>query len=83
MYIRSSPIILGWRTPRYCPTRRGPLHWLLRRGAAYFHAHGITKIERVTTDDVCELDARQVFIKPHCPWQNGKVERPNRTLQTE
>ena len=23
------------------------------------------------------------FIKPHCPWQNGKVERFNRTLQTE
>ena len=22
-------------------------------------------------------------IKPHCPWQNGKVERFNRTLQTE
>jgi transposase InsO family protein len=25
---------------------------------------------------------RQVFIKPHCPWQNGKVERLNQTLQT-
>ena len=25
----------------------------------------------------------QKFIKPHCPWQNGKVERFNRTLQTE
>ena len=24
---------------------------------------------------------RQLFIKPHCPWQNGKVERFNRTLQ--
>ena len=24
-----------------------------------------------------------VLIKPHCPWQNGKVERFNRTLQTE
>jgi transposase InsO family protein len=23
------------------------------------------------------------FIKPHCPWQNGKVERFNRTLATE
>ena len=29
------------------------------------------------------MGARQVFIKPHCPWQNGKVERLNRTLQTE
>ena len=26
---------------------------------------------------------RQVFIKPHCPWQNGKGERLNRTLQSE
>ena len=26
---------------------------------------------------------RQIFIKPHCPWTNGKVERFNRTLQTE
>jgi transposase InsO family protein len=24
-----------------------------------------------------------VLIRPHCPWQNGKVERFNRTLQTE
>lgn len=33
---------------------------------------------------VCSrLDARQVFIRPHCPWQNGKAERFNRTLTTE
>ncbi|GFG50832.1 hypothetical protein MAGR_22730 [Mycolicibacterium agri] len=39
---------------------------------------------RYSIRDVCaELGARQVFIKPHCPWQNGKVERLNRTLQTE
>ena len=25
----------------------------------------------------------QKFIKPHCPWTNGKVERLNRTLATE
>ena len=24
-----------------------------------------------------------LLIKPHCPWQNGKVERFNRTLQAE
>ena len=29
------------------------------------------------------LGATQKFIKPHCPWQNGKVERLNRTLATE
>lgn len=34
-------------------------------------------------DVIAELNAKQVFIKPHCPWQNGKVERLNRTLQTE
>lgn len=33
---------------------------------------------------VCaELGARQIFIKAHCPWQNGKVERLNRTMLTE
>lgn len=64
------------------------------RAAAYSAAHSITRIERIMTDDawayewslrevVARLGARQVFIKPHCPWQNGKVERLNRTLQTE
>jgi transposase InsO family protein len=66
----------------------------LTRAAQYFHAHGITRIERIMTDNawayryslrqVCaDLGTRQVFIKPHCPWQNGKVERLNRTLLTE
>lgn len=64
------------------------------RAAAYFAAHGITRIERIMTDNAwayryslrtiaAELGAKQVFIRPHCPWQNGKVERLNRTLQTE
>ena len=66
----------------------------LDRAAAYFAAHGITRIERVMTDNawayrwslrevITALGARQTFIKPHCPWQNGKVERLNRTLTTE
>ncbi len=66
----------------------------LARAAAYFAAHGIDRIERVMTDNawaykyslrwVCaSIGARQKFIKPHCPWQNGKVERLNRTLVTE
>ena len=66
----------------------------LRRAVEDFHRHGIATIECVMTDnawayryslrEVCaELGIRQVFIKPHCPWQNGKVERLNRTLQTE
>ena len=68
----------------------------LTRAAAHFAAHGITRIERVITYNafayrystafkaaVTALGARQKFIKPHCPWQNGKVERFNRTLATE
>ncbi|MCY4728932.1 IS481 family transposase [Nocardioides sp. STR2] len=68
----------------------------LRRAAAYFADKGISRIERVMTDNAfayrhsadmkracADLDAKQVFIKPHCPWQNGKVERLNRTLTTE
>lgn len=66
----------------------------LTRAVAYFHAHGIPRIERLMTDNawayrwslraVCaEFGIAQKFIKPHCPWQNGKVERLNRTLQTE
>ena len=66
----------------------------LTRAAAYFADCGIEKIERVMTDNawayrhsirtvVAQLGARQVFIRPHYPWQNGKVERFNRTLATE
>ncbi|CAQ00907.1 IS481-like element IS1121 family transposase [Clavibacter sepedonicus] len=68
----------------------------LTRAAAYFAGRGITRIERVITDNafayrhstvfknaVQDLGARQKFIRPHCPWQNGKVERFNRTLATE
>ena len=29
------------------------------------------------------LEAWHLLIRPHCPWQNGKVERLNRTLQRE
>jgi transposase InsO family protein len=35
------------------------------------------------TNVIADLGARHLFIKPHCPWQNGKVERFNRTLQVE
>jgi transposase InsO family protein len=39
---------------------------------------------RYSLREVCAtLHARQIFIKPHCPWQNGKAKRLNRTLQTE
>jgi transposase InsO family protein len=77
------------------PDEKGPTcAGFLTRAAGYFAAHGISRIERVMTDNawaykwslrqvVADLGARQLFIKPHCPWQNGKVERFNRTLQTE
>ena len=82
----------------YCevlPDEKGPTcAGFLTRAAAYFAARGITRIERIMTDnawayrwslrEVCaQLGARQIFIKPHCPWQNGKAERLNRTLTTE
>jgi transposase InsO family protein len=64
------------------------------RAIDYFAAHGITHINQLITDnawaykwslrEVCATPAiRQLFIKPHCPWQNGKVERLNRTLLVE
>lgn len=77
------------------PDEQGPTCAdFLERAIAYFAAHGITRIERLMTDNalayryslraVCaDHDIKQKFIKPHCPWQNGKVERLNRTLATE
>jgi transposase InsO family protein len=79
------------------PDEKGPTcAGFILRAAAYFAAFGITRIERVLTDnhwsyrrstDVADaigtLGATHKFIKPHCPWQNGKVERFNRTLQVE
>lgn len=79
------------------PDEKGPTcAAFLLRAAAYFATHGLTRIERVMTDnhfsykrsnDVANamsvLAAKHVFIRPHCPWQNGKVERYNRTLQVE
>jgi transposase InsO family protein len=68
----------------------------LLRAAAYFAVRGIPRIEEVITDNhlsykksyefrdaVAALGARHLFIKAHCPWQNGKVERFNRTLAAE
>jgi hypothetical protein len=68
----------------------------LLRAADYFARCGITTIKEVMTDNhfsykrsndmaeaIAALGAKHIFIKAHCPWQNGKVERLNRTLQTE
>ena len=67
----------------------------LHRAATWFHERGV-RIERVLTDNalayrrgrnwaaVCvALGIRRRFIKPGCPWTNGKAERLNRTLLTE
>ena len=67
----------------------------IKRAGEFFASHGIA-IERVMTDNhwsyknshavaavLADLGATHKFIRPHCPWQNGKVERFNRTLQTE
>jgi transposase InsO family protein len=60
-----------------------------------FAAHGIT-VSEVMTDNawnythtasmaalLAQAQIKHRLIRPHCPWQNGKVERFNRTLQTE
>ena len=77
------------------PDEKGPTcAAFLARAIAYFAEHGIARVERLMTDnawayryslrEVCAAHGiRQKFIRPHGPWQNGKVERLNRTLQTE
>lgn len=65
------------------------------RAIDFFADHGVT-IERLITDNAMAyrhgaklrellVDHRiaHKFIRPHCPWQNGKVERFNRTLASE
>jgi transposase InsO family protein len=74
------------------PTAAG----FLLRAAEFFASCGIPRIEAVMTDNhwsytksqaftdtLNTLGARHITIRPHCPWQNSKVERFNRTLQTE
>jgi transposase InsO family protein len=68
----------------------------LLRAASAFREAGIPAISEVMTDNaknyvrsrnfqdaLLVISARHVLIRPHCPWQNGKVERLNRTLQIE
>src|SRR5271169_6493125 len=79
------------------PDETGPTcAGFLERAAEFFATCGITRIWRVMTDNawsyrlshdfqaaLARLGARHLLIRPHCPWQNGKVERLNRTLQAE
>ncbi|TPW64023.1 IS481 family transposase [Schumannella sp. 10F1B-5-1] len=76
------------------PDEKGPTcAAFLLAAAAFFADHGIT-IRRVMTDNalnyrrsrdfqaaLATLDAKHVLTRPHSPWQNGKAERFNRTLQ--
>ena len=68
----------------------------LVRAAEFFKTVGIPTIGQVMTDNhwsytkshafieaLNTIGADHITIRPHCPWQNGKVERFNRTLQTE
>jgi len=68
----------------------------LIRAAEFFQTVGIPTISQVMTDNhwsytksyaftdaLDTIGADHITIRPHCPWQNGKVERFNRTLQTE
>lgn len=67
----------------------------LTRAAGFFAEHGIS-IRQVISDNalnytrsrdfadaIDSIGAQHITIKAHCPWQNGKVERFNRTVQTE
>jgi transposase InsO family protein len=68
----------------------------LHRAVQWFREqHGVT-VRRVLTDNalsyrrgnawaaVCSaLQVKRRFIKPFCPWTNGKAERFNRTLLTD
>ncbi|MFD3622990.1 IS481 family transposase, partial [Streptomyces sp. NPDC058676] len=68
----------------------------LRRAAAFFHAAGIDRIERVLTDNawpyrksfawqqaLADLGAAGKLTRAYRPQTNGKVERFNRTLLDE
>ena len=65
------------------------------RAAESFQQYGVT-IEEVMTDNhlsytrsrdfaalLRQHGIKHITIKPHCPWQNGKAERYNRTLKQE
>jgi transposase-like protein len=67
----------------------------LSRATAWFAAQNVT-VKAILTDNafnyrnsqavaavLAEHGIKHRFIRPHCPWTNGKVERFNRTLAKE
>ena len=82
-------------TQMYPDERKESAVSFVQAATEYFAKLGVT-IERVITDNhlsyrksndvkavIAALGATHKFIRPHCPWQNGKVERFNRTLSIE
>lgn len=79
---------------RILPDEKGPTcAAFLAEAAAFFLDHGIT-VRSVMTDNALNyrrshafqttlntLGATHILTRPHSPWQNGKAERFNRTLQ--
>ena len=68
---------------------------VLQRAIAFYATLGV-RVERVISDNafayrhsaafravIAAHGITQKFIRPHCPWTNGKVERLNRTLAAE
>jgi len=73
--------------------RAGTCAGFLHRACQWFHDQHAVTVRRVLTDNamsyrkgvdwaaVCvALQIKRRFIKPGCPWTNGKAERFNRTL---
>lgn len=65
----------------------------LTAAAEFFARHGV-QIREVMTDnaknytvstafqgELTRIEAKHITTRPHCPWQNGKAERFNRTMQ--
>ena len=79
---------------RALPNEQGPsCAAFLTEAAAFFADHGI-KVREVMTDNawnytrsrdfravLTAIGANHIRTRPHSPWQNGKAERFNRTLQ--
>lgn len=79
---------------RVLPDEKGPTcAAFLTDAAAFFTRHGIP-VREVMTDNAMNyrlsndfraalglLGAKHILTRPHSPWQNGKAERFNRTLQ--
>lgn len=79
---------------RTLPDEKGPTcAAFLAEAASFFASHGIT-VREVMTDNawnyrrsrdfqtvLTALGAKHILTRPHSPWQNGKAERFNRTLQ--